>query len=341
MSEKTEQPTDKRLREARKDGQFARSRLLSAAAAILGALAGFAIAGPLAWARLQAWTTALFSGDPAPSAALHQGLWVLAWAVLPPLFGAFLGALVAATAFAGFQLNPGHVGLKLERLNPADGFKRIFSPGAWVEALKALLVAAVVLAFAWALVRDDARQVLASARLSGAASFELVWQAVRGLVVKGALLILGLGVLDYLYARWTHRRDLMMTKEEVKQEYKDAEGDPRHKSERKALHRQILAGGKARGVQKATAVVVNPTHIAVALRYDEAECDAPYLVAKGRDEEAFAIRKEAERLRIPVVKDIPLARSLIHYEVGEEIPEELYRAAAAVLTVALESQDAD
>jgi type III secretion protein U len=133
----------------------------------------------------------------------------------------------------------------------------------------------------------------------------------------------------------------MMTREEVKQEHKDSEGDPRHKAERKALHRQILAGGRARGVQKASAVVINPTHIAVALRYDEEECDAPYLVAKGRDREAQAIRNQAQRLGIPVVQDIPLARSLVQFDVGEEIPEELYQAAAAVLKVAFESQSAD
>ena len=132
-----------------------------------------------------------------------------------------------------------------------------------------------------------------------------------------------------------------MTREEVKQEHKKSEGDPHHKAKRKALHRQLATGGPARGVQKATAVVVNPTHIAVALRYDQAECEAPYLVAKGREEDAFEIRREAKALGIPVVKDIPLARSLIHYDVGEEIPEELYRAAAAVLKVALEYADAD
>lgn len=132
-----------------------------------------------------------------------------------------------------------------------------------------------------------------------------------------------------------------MTREEVKREHKESEGDPRHKGQRRALHRQLSQGGPARGVQKATTVVVNPTHLAVALRYDAGECDAPYLVARGREQEALALREEALRLGIPVVRDVPLARSLIHFDVGEPIPEELYQAAAVVLRAAMDSRDLD
>ena len=154
-------------------------------------------------------------------------------------------------------------------------------------------------------------------------------------VVRVAWVVLALGVADFALARRRHVRDLMMTREELKREYKESEGDPHHKGQRKALHRQLAQGGPARGLQKASAVVVNPIHIAVALRYDATECDAPYLVAKAREQDAIALRREAERLGIPVVRDIPLARSLVHYDVGEEIPSELYEAAAAVLRVAL------
>jgi type III secretion protein U len=123
----------------------------------------------------------------------------------------------------------------------------------------------------------------------------------------------------------------------VKNEHKESEGDPHHKHQRRALHRQLAAGGPARGVRAATAVVVNPTHIAVAHRYEPKECDAPYLVAKGRESDALALRRAAEQLGIPVVRDIPLARSLVQFDVGMEIPEELYQAAAAVLTAALDA----
>jgi type III secretion protein U len=161
------------------------------------------------------------------------------------------------------------------------------------------------------------------------------------LALRLAWVLVVLGVGDYALSRRRHVKELMMTREEVKREHKESEGDPHHKSQRKALQRQLAAGGAARGVQKASVVVVNPTHIAVALRYATEECEAPYLVAKGREADALSLRREAERLGIPVVRDVPLARGLIHYDVGEEIPEELYQAAAAVLRVAQESQDVD
>lgn len=130
-----------------------------------------------------------------------------------------------------------------------------------------------------------------------------------------------------------------MSHDEVRQEHKSAEGDPHAKAHRKAQQRRLSAGGPTRGVGRATAVVVNPTHIAIAIRYDSHECEAPYIVAKGREEDAVKIRQEAKALGLPIVKDIPMARALIHYDVGDEVPEELYQAAAAVLTVAQKEAD--
>jgi type III secretion protein U len=161
----------------------------------------------------------------------------------------------------------------------------------------------------------------------------LLWPAL--LKTSAILLVFGLG--DYALARWQHTKDLMMTFEEVKQEHKNSEGDPHTKGQRKHLMKQLAQGGPARGVQTATTIVVNPTHIAVALRYDESECEAPYIVAKGREEVALSLRQTAKDLGIPVVRDVPLARALIHYDVGEAIPPELYQAAAAVLRVAFDS----
>jgi type III secretion protein U len=256
------------------------------------------------------------------------------------LLGGWLFGALAATAFAGFHFEFGQLAPKGERVSPAEGFKRLFSVRSWAEAARAAIVALVLGWVLWSGVRSSS-DLLSTPRLEAEGAFALIFQAFRKLAWRGALALLGLGAVDYLYARWKHERDLRMTREEVKQEFKDAEGDPRHKAERKAKHKQLAMGGPARGVQKASAVVVNPTHIAVALRYDASECEAPYLVAKGSDEAAQALRTEAETLGIPVVRDVPLARSLAHYDVGEEIPEELYRAAAAVLKVALESHQAD
>jgi type III secretion protein U len=227
------------------------------------------------------------------------------------------------------------------RINPGAGFKRLFGARQWVDLLKALVIAAVVLAVIWTSVRKGGPEVFRLTRLEGAAALRVILHLLAAAAWRAGCVLLVLGALDYLWARRRHLKDLMMTRQERKEDHKNAEGNPQHKGRRKALHRQLLAGGTARGVQKATCIVVNPTHIAVALRYDQTEADAPYIVAKGCEEDALKMRKQAKEQGIPVVKDIPLARSLVHYDVGEEIPEELYKAAAAVLKVALEAREKD
>ena len=340
MSEKTEQPSAKKLRDSRKQGQFARSRLLSSAAATAGGLFGFLAFADSNAARLKAWTTQLFS-DPThdPAAAIYEGLSVLAFAGVPALAGAFLGALLVSVAAAGLQFNPDQVAPKLERIDPIAGFKRLFSLKQAAEVGKGLLVATVMAWLLWSAVEDGAGTALRAVTVDGLSAFSALLSVLIPTLQRGLVLLLLLGFADYALARRRHVLDLMMTKQEVKQEHKQSEGDPHQKAKRKAIGRQLAAGGAARGVHKATAVVVNPTHIAVALRYDEAECDAPYIVAKGQEADALKLKRAAKDLGIPVVRNIPLARSLVQFDVGEEVPEELYQAAAALLKVALEKKD--
>ena len=340
MSEKTEQPSAKRLREARRKGQIPRSRLLSSSVVTFGGLLGLTASAPAGFARLKDWTARLMLYQE-PTGAGEEAVWVMALLMGPALGGALLASLVVSVATVGFELNTEHVTPKLDRINPAEGLKKLFSVKTLVEVGKALLVAAVVVWLCWSAAEEAGPDVLRSAWLEGTLGLEHALGRLGPLAVRLACVLVVLGVGDYALARRGHVKDLMMTREEVKREHKESEGDPRHKSHRRAMHRQLSAGGPARGVQKASVVVVNPTHIAVALRYATEECEAPYLVAKGREADALALRREAERLGVSVVRDVPLARSLIHYDVGEEIPEELYQAAAAVLRVAQESRDVD
>jgi type III secretion protein U len=340
MSEKTEKPSARRLRDARRKGQIPRSRLLSSSAVTLGGLLGFTAFAPEGFERLQEWTAQLLL-EPRSSGAWEEALWMLARLSGPALGGALVASLGVSVAMVGFELNPEHVAPKLERINPVAGLKRLFSVRSLVEVAKALGVMGVVTALVWNEVEDAGPDALRAVWLDGAEGLRQLVGRLAPLATRIAWVLLALGVGDYALARRRHLKDLMMTREEVKREYKESEGDPHHKAQRKALHRQFAQGGQARGVQKATAVVVNPTHIAVALRYDSQECEAPYLVAKGREEDALALRREAQRLAIPVVRDMALARSLIHYDVGEQIPEELYQTAAVVLRVAMESHGTD
>ncbi len=340
MSEKTEQPSAKRLREARRKGQIPRSRLLSSSGVILGGLLGLTASAPTGFARLKEWTARLMLHQE-PTGALWEAVWLMALLVGPVLGGALLASLAVSVATVGFELNAEHVTPKLERIHPVEGLKKLWSVRPLLELGKALLVTGVVMWLVWRAAVDAGPDVLRTAWLEGTLGLEHIVGRFGPLAIRLACVLVVLGVGDYVLARRRHVKDLMMTREEVKREHKESEGDPRHKGQRKALHRQLAAGGPARGVPKASVVIVNPTHIAVALRYATEECEAPYLVAKGREADALALRREAERCGIPVVRDVPLARGLIHYDVGEEIPEELYQAAAAVLQVAGESRGVD
>jgi type III secretion protein U len=335
VSEKSEKPSAKRLREERKKGNLARSKPLAAAFAALVGFAALVASLPSAAAELEGYArqAIIEAGANATPIALACGrAWqVLAIVCLPVLCGAFLGATAGAGLQVGVLFNAGAIGFKPEKLSPAAGLGRIFSTKNLLNIAKAALAASAVLFLTWAAARDSAgllgRLPLADAVLSWNALF----QVVRGLAFRALGFALAFGALDYLLERRTHLKGLMMSRDELKREHKESEGDPRHKSKRKALHKALLNGTAARGVQKASVVILNPTHVAVALRYDPAESSAPTIVAKGVDEEAAKVRWLARRFSVPMVRDIPLARALVVYDLGEEIPEELYQAAAVVL----------
>ncbi|MDQ3263341.1 MAG: EscU/YscU/HrcU family type III secretion system export apparatus switch protein [Myxococcota bacterium] len=342
MSEKTEAPTPQRLRKAREQGQLPRSRMLNGAVVSAAAITASIAFAPEVTAHLMDWTRQLLQGPQLePTLALAGAVQVLVRASAPPLLAALLAAVAVSVGTTGFKFAPVQALPKLERIDPAAGFKRLFSLKQLGELGRSVLVCALLGWLMWRAVRESGPALIVAiyshAERASAAFLGPLLEALQDVALVFA--VVGLG--DYALARHRHLRELRMSRQEVKQEHKDSEGDPRHKAHRKALHRQLSARGPARGVHKATTIVVNPTHIAVALRYQPDECDAPYLVAKGREGDALALRAEAKRLGIPVVRDIPLARSLIHFDVGDEIPEELYRAAAGVLHAAeqLRSQD--
>lgn len=339
MSEKNQLPTPQRLREARRKGQLAKSRLLTAAVVSAAGLFGTLAFANQTARHIATWSASLWSTPSTDvSLALRGAVGVLATAAAPTLACAFCAAAAIALVPAGFHLNVSHVSPQLSRVDPLSGFKRLFSASQLWEIAKGLLAAVVVSVVGLRAVDAHSNLLNTLPGSTGFEAFRAVTRALTPALVQAAIALTVLGAFDYWLARRRHLKQLMMSRDEVKREHKQHDGDPHHKAKRRQLHAQLAAGGPARGVAKATAVVVNPTHIAVALRYDEHECDAPYLVAKAREGDALSLKARAAALKIPVVKDIPLARALIHYDVGEQIPEELYQAAAAVLKVALEHQ---
>jgi len=336
-SERTEEPTPRRLRRAREQGQVPRSRTFSGALVLLGGSAGAMVGLADLGGELERWTPSLLIGSGVASGrALAEAGRLLVGASLAVALPAMAGGALAGLLAAGWSPSTAALAPRLERLSPAAGLRRMFSPRALGEMGRSVLLAALLLplplAEALGALPDILR--LPSAE-SPATAFRLLRPAGTAVWTRALVVLLLLGVVELLWARRRHRRSLRMTREEVRREHRDEEGDPRHRAHRRAAHRQLLQTGRARGVEKATVLVVNPTHVAVGLRWAPEECDAPYLVARGRAVDATELRRRAEELGIPVVRDVALARSLALHDVGEEVPEELFQAAAAVLEVAL------
>ena len=339
--DRTEEPTPRRLRQARERGQVPRSRTFSGSLVLAGGSAGAALGLGGATEELRAWTVALLTAGGASAAALHQALGLLVHACGPALGGAALAAVVAGLATAGWAPSGKALVPRLERIDPRAGLKRVFTWRTAAELARSVAIAALLagvpVAGAWSLLPSALRLPSIEAPAAGLAILRP--EALR-IWTRALLLAAAVGVVDLLLARRRHRRSLRMSRDEVRREHREQEGDPRHRAHRRAAHRQLLLAGRARGVKAASVVVVNPVHVAVALRGAPEECDAPYLVARGREAEARAIRAEALVLDIPVVRDVALARGLVQYDVGEEVPEELYRAAAVVLQHALDRTEA-
>jgi type III secretion protein U len=338
MSEKTEQPTHRRLERARREGEVARSRVASSAAVVAAGGVALGWTAPAAWHELQVLLQRMLEEPGLTSEpALGSSLRVLARFVLPVALAGALAALLAGLALGGGRFEASVLQPRWERVSPSAGFGRLWTARRLIEPLLALGIALLLALLAWSGFEDQAGRWFRAVRLPGGSAALAALTPVAQLLETALWWLLAVGVLEALWARWRHAQSLRMTREEVRREHQQAEGDPRHKAHRRSAHRQLASGGPARGVHSATAVVVNPTHIAVALRYAPDELEAPYVVGKGREADALVLRAEAKRLGIPIVKDIPLARSLVHLDLGEGIPEELYRAAAAVLATAAQS----
>lgn len=258
---------------------------------------------------------------------------------LPVLVAAAIVAGVAHAVQTGGFLATKKLAPKLERLDPIAGLAGLFSTTRLFAVARALLGGAFV---AWLAYRGIASHLVDLARLGERPTFvaPLAAEIARGVARDAALLGLALGVIDLFVVRRGWMRRLRMSKDEVKREYKESEGDPQVKAQRERAHHEMLAAATVANVKTATVVVVNPTHLATALRYDEADGDAaPVVVASGEGDLAARIVAAARDYGVPVVRDVPLARALAELQVGDVIPEALYEAVAEVLRDAWEAPE--
>jgi flagellar biosynthetic protein FlhB len=334
--EKTEKPTEKRKREARKEGRIARTPDLGSWGGLL--VASFLV--PMVVRHTLTTGERLFAraihliADPDPDKALTLltgGLRDAALTVAPLALGVLVTAVVAAGAQGG--LRPAMKLLKPEfkRLNPTSGLKKVFGPHAVWEAAKVLAKTGTLGVVLYLQLRTMLPGLVAAGSLPLPALLDLVAGTVVNLMRTTAAAGLVMAAADYVVARRRIGKQLMMTKQEVKQEHKNSEGDPHIKGAIRARQLAMSRNRMMTDLAKADVVLVNPTHVAVALRYDPAK-GAPRVVAKGAGAVAAKIREVAAEARIPMVQDVPLARSLHKScELGQEIPAELYGAVARVL----------
>lgn len=328
---RTEPPTPRRLREARRRGEVARSADLTGAAALIGGVAALVATGPASAGELarlvRAALSAAPSASPEPAAVLGDAAAAVLRLAIAPGLAALAAAATVGAIQAGGGFFPEALRPRLERVDPVRGLRRLAS---WAQLLHAALgvaKAAALVAIAVGWLRDSAA-LAELPRASPGATLRAV-PALLPLALRLAVAFALFGLLEWALARRRHRRALMMTRDEVRRELKDDEGDPAHRAERRRRHRAALEAGP---VSRATVVVVNPTHVAVALRHERGGDDPPRVVAKGAGLAAARLRSAARRAGVPVVRHVPLARALHRLaEVGDDLPEELYEAAAAVL----------
>jgi flagellar biosynthetic protein FlhB/type III secretion protein U len=350
--DKTEQPTPKKLEDARKKGDVSKSKEVTSTVVLilwlgLGALtvtyAGvrFAALWDLLFATIgQGWEITGFAGAARDIGAKAAELAVMLVAML-------LVPVAAVGTLADFlQIGPvlafDKIKPNLEHLNPVEGFKRMFSMDNVIEVVKALVKTALLFVVGWLLVKSALPQIVMlarSAELSAQALSGLIWALTIKLMAWTVALFAGLSLLDAAYQKYSFMKKMRMSMRDIKQEMKESEGDPHIKGKRRQLAQEWSQSNAAQAARGAAALVVNPTHIAIAIDYDRELNPVPTIAAKAEGHIARAMRQAAEEAGVPIVRNIPLARDLLKRgEVGEIIPADLFDIIAEVILWAREAR---
>ena len=338
--ERTEPATPRKRRKEREEGRVAKSQDLGAAAVILVGLFALLVFGRFLFSWIISFTTdsiAFLGGSTLReegwfSVIQKETVYALLVPWLPIGLAAAVGALIVTVSQVGFFLTTKPLVPKMDRMNPVSGLKKVISLRSLVEMVKGLLKAALFALVIYFSLRKDTPELVHAIRFPLEAGVsQLLWKLL-GLSFRLAFLLLVIAVFDYVDQKWEFERSIKMSKQELKEEYKQMEGDPQIKSKIRQKQRELARSRMMSSVPKADVVITNPTRLAVALEYDRKVMDAPVVSAKGSGFLARKIREIAREKGVPVVENKPLARSLFeNLEVGDEVPEEFYRAVAEVL----------
>lgn len=343
--EKTEDATPKKLREARNKGQVAKSRDLTTVFVMVAVFFVFAISLKHMSFHLKQLMEEVFTAVGEGQIQEYRlwelsklSLFALAQVLWPILLAGFLSAILIGMGQVGAIFTTEPLMPKFEKLNPIEGFKNMFKMVTFIELIKNIAKLSLVLYLAYSTVKVFTQEILLSSQITLAQSVALTGEMIYLFLIKVVVVFFVIALIDIYVQRWNYLKNLRMTKDEIKREYKQDEGDPQIKSERRRIHRDMVFGDVKNSVKKSNAVVSNPVHVAVAIRYSRDEMAAPEIMAKGQQNLAEMILQVAREENIPIVRNIPLAWSLLQIEEGEAIPEDLYEPVAEVLAMIYEMQ---
>ncbi|MEJ2641144.1 MAG: flagellar biosynthesis protein FlhB [Desulfosarcinaceae bacterium] len=336
--EKTEEPTPKKRSDAREKGQVPNSRELTSVVILLTALGIFFFGGNWMLGRLTEFMQITFSRAGSfefKISTMSSYCWSVFTSgitVLAPVMGALMFAgIVGNVSQNGFLLTTEPLTPKLNKLNPISGLGRLFSLKSLTELVKSLIKLLIVGVVSYKVVRKEIDAFPGLVNLAAIDILVFISKLAFKTMLYTSLVMVLLAVADVAYQRWEHEKDLRMTKQEVKDEAKQQQGDPAVKARIRSVQREMARKRMMAAVPEATVVITNPTHLAIALKFEN-DLPAPVVLAKGAGHLAAKIRAIAAQNEIPIVEQKPLARSLYKLvEVGDYIPAELYRAVAEVL----------
>lgn len=350
--EKTEQPTQKKKDDTRKDGKVAKSKEMSSGVQLIalflilkfwiGSMGTnfMELFGDI-YDRMSVYTTywggSIVSTD--YRILLNNVILKILIQLLPFFIAGLVLSIVVNMMQFKFKVSTKPLKPKFSKLNPVSGMKRLFSMEKLIELLKSIAKIAIIMWVVYSTVKDDWVYLMKFYEMPLNQAIQLVGDVVINLGLKISLVFMIVAFADLFYQRYKFNEDIKMTKQEVKDEYKNAEGDPQIKSKQRQKMRQASQRRMMQNVPKADVVITNPTHFAVAIRYDASEAPAPRVLAKGADYLAQRIKDIARENNVEIVENKPLARMLYaNVEVGQEVPPELYQAVAEVLAMVYKMQ---
>ncbi|WP_028983010.1 flagellar biosynthesis protein FlhB [Sporolactobacillus terrae] len=337
--EKTEKATPHKREEGRKKGQVFKSTDLSTAVSLLAFFLYFRLAGGQVIQRLAEMMSSYYSRNLSMAVTelnLHELFVSLSFQVLKLLLPVLIIAIVVAAGAQmmqiGFLFLPNMLLFKGERLDPLKGLKRIYSLRGIMELLKSMLKILIIGIIAFSVLWLYRQSIVQSASQPLSESIRTMASIMLMMGITVSIALIALSVLDYLYQKYDYEKNMRMSKQDIKDEFKTIEGNPQIKSKLKERQRQMALNRMMQEVPNADVIITNPTHFAVALKYDKKEMDAPKVIAKGADLIAKRIKEIARENQVTIVERKPLARALYHdLEIGESIPEQFFKAVAEIL----------